>query len=769
MKKRKFKPLKVIIFSIIALCAFVLMFLGAAFVYAQRNVDYSRDEMLFSSEQFSGASMLYYYGEDGKAYEYCIVSPSDNRSLWYSYSDIPEVLKAAFISAEDRRFFDHRGIDVKRTAYAVINYILKLRPEFGGSTITQQVIKNISGDNEHSVARKLNEILRAVHIEDLYSKEEIFEVYLNIVPMGNGISGVGLASEYYFGKEPSMLTPDEAAVLVGITNAPSRYDPRENYSASVEKRNRVLYAMLDNGVITRSEYEEYSSRDICLSEQKKDIFKIDNWFSETVVGDVVKDLSSKMNISQNAARILLLNGGYSIYTTVDPKIQSTLEDYFYDESNFPTELSAGLDYSMIVTDSDNGYVRAIVGAAGDKKANRINNGALLPHTPGSTLKPLALYAPYIESGDGCWSTVFDDVPFSFVRNSAGELTDYPKNSPARYDGRITLADALMLSKNSVAARLYSELGEDRIYDSLVNNYGFALCDRKKTEQGVLTDKALSPLALGQLTYGLSLRELTGAYSTFIGYGIYREPISYTKVVDPRGKTVLENKQETKRVISRETSEIMNMMLSRVVEYGTASSVTLNELYDTAGKTGTSGGDKDRLFIGYTPYFVCGIHCGYNSDKAVGRVGKSHLTIWDEVMHNVHSAALENREITKSFKISGLKYLPYCKDSGELFSDNCLYDRRGSRLDYGYFSSELIPSVTCCVHVVTVEVDDNGNERRVSLLDIPKREFPIETEIADDDYIFEKTSTSGDANKFITEVNNIRFDDRYEKKKIKNKR
>ena len=712
--------------------AVLLLFIGL-YAYAKGNVDYSKDEMLFDSKQYSGASKLYYFDGDGAPCEYALISPSDCKQIWYSYSDISDELKSAFISAEDREFFSHGGVNVKRSAYAALNYIFKLGSEFGGSTITQQVIKNISGDNEHSATRKINEMLRAIHIEDVYSKEEIFEVYLNIVPMGEGISGVGFASQHYFGKEPSELTLDEAAVLVGITNAPARYDPYKCYGACIEKRNRVLYAMLDNGVLTESEYESLINKEIPLVERKMSGYTVDSWFTETVFRDVSRDLARKLDISENAARSLIVNGGYSIYTTVDPEIQGFLESYFGECANFPDAVNEGLDFSMVITDSQCGAVVGIVGSVGEKGANRVLSGAETAHTPGSALKPLALYAPLIESGMASWSTVFDDSPVSFYQNSDGEYVGYPKNSPMRYDGLITLADALRLSKNTVAARIYNELGAERIFNTLTDNYGFSLCDRQKTEQGVLTDKAMSPLALGQLTYGVTLRELTGAYSTFVSEGIYRKPVTYGKVVDARGCTVLESEAISKRVMRIDTARIMNQLLSRVVDSGTAKSITLNELYDTAGKTGTSGGDRDRLFIGYTPYYTAGIWCGYkNANKSIGAIEKGHLRIWDEIMHAVHEIGVDSTELERSFSVSGLQRLPYCMDSGEMFSDNCLHDPRGSRLDYGYFSGLHRPLDRCARHVLCVNAADG---ELVSLIRIPKRDHPISIEITDEKYAY----------------------------------
>ena len=770
--------------SFAAKFAFVLIFaalvgilcVGGAFLYVRSNIDYSADEVLFSSNKGSGATTFYYNAScDDDVYvarELCIYKGANVKKQWTAYDDIGENLKMAFMAAEDRKFFKHNGVDFKRTALAFLNSFLRFKPKFGASTITQQVIKNISGDNEQTFSRKLSEIFRATHLDNTHSKEEIFEVYMNIVPMGNGILGVGVASEYYFGKEPGELDYSEAALLVGITNAPSRYNPRLNPDKALKKRNNVLYAMLDFGVITEEEYNEAVSRDIVLVDYQPEKSTVDSWFVETVCNDLTADLAREKGISENAARVLIMNGGLSVYTTVNPEIQEILEEYFENEKNFSEDVKRGLNYSMVVTDSKNGNLLGIVGGVGEKKGNRLLNQATVPHTPGSALKPIALYAPLINDKRVNWATVFDDTPVYFNEGMNGSCTPYPKNYPAVYDGLTTIDNALRLSKNTVAVRLYELLGKNRIFHSLKEDFGFSsLVDGERNKNGgMLTDKATAPLALGQLTRGVTLRELTQAYTVFPSDGLLSASRSYIKVLDSDGKLLLDKEPRSKRIYTKECARIMNRLLMRVTDSGTAKLISLGNTVDTAGKTGTSGNDVDRLFVGYTPYFTAGIWCGYNKNsQSIGHQSISHLEIWDKVMTRIHDARLENSDYVEGFSVGGLEYLPYCKDSGELFSEKCLLDPRTSRLEYGYFTSDNKPDKICDCHVIcyynegTGEITIEGNSEesfiKIALLDIPERSFPIEVKITDAEYVLRRDSQediSGDL------LNTPHFIDTFEK-------
>lgn len=679
----------------------VIFIISGIYIYAKQNIDFSLDERLFNSNKTTSITKLY-YDESGGLSEYipkelCSILPAKNRKIWYSYGEIGENLKDAFISVEDRDFFLHRGVNLRRTAFALVNYFLHIKPKFGASTITQQVIKNISGDNEQTLSRKFSEIIRAVNIEKKHTKEEIFELYLNIVPMSEGISGVGFASEYYFGKTPDALTNAEAATLVGITNAPTRYNPYKHPEASLEKRNKVLYTMLDTGQISREEYDEAVSSPLSLVNTGSRGENTNSWFAETVCDDLCRDLAEKKGISESAARLLVLNGGLSVYTTVNPDIQSRLERYFEDESNFPDAVKSGLNYSMVVSDSKNGNLLAIVGGVGKKKGNRLINFALTPRTPGSVIKPLSLYGPIINQKKANWSTLFEDAPVTFNTDSDRNYVPYPRNYPDVYDGAITLSDALRVSKNTVAIRIFNIIGADRIFSSLKRDFGFdTLIDEKTMSDGrKITDKAAAPLALGQLSYGVSLRKLTEAYTVFPSDGTLSRGRSYVAVYDSNGELLLDNPASSKQVFSTKCARIMNKLLEQVTESGTAKAITLDSIVDTAGKTGTSGNDKDRLFVGYTPYYTAGIWCGYEKgNMSIGYQSKSHLEIWDEIMKELHEMRLYHEDTEENFSTVGLEYLAYCKDSGELYSDKCIADPDGTKLAYGYFTDDNMPTHLC---------------------------------------------------------------------------
>ncbi len=736
----RLKLTAIIIFTS-ALIISLVFGLIVAFVY--KGINFEADERLFEGAAGFHSTTFYANGaENGKEYEPVAIEISGSmRKLFYSCEEISPYLKDGFVAVEDKIFYEHKGIDLKRTMLAAFNYVFKREKRFGASTITQQVIKNISGDNQIILKRKLEEIIRAVHIERKYTKEEILEVYLNVIPMSENIYGVGAASRAYFGKEPSQLLPEEAATLIGITNAPTAYNPYINASACRRKRDIVLSVMHIDGVINDEQYESAikSPLKVISREERED--RVDSWFVETVIEDVTVDLSKEYEISQAAARIMLLGGGYKVYTTMNPIVQSSLEKYFENTNNFPTEIKNGLNYAMVVTNTENGNLVGIVGRVGKKTGNRLLSHATTPHIPGSALKPIALYAPLIDEGRINWASVFDDVPVIFTE-SDGELGEYPRNSPNVYNGLTTIKDALRNSKNTIAIKLCNLRTPKKIFTSLKEDFGFdTLIER---DEG-LTDIDIAPMALGQLGRGVSLRKLTESYSALSGDGMWREADSYVKVIDYDGRVVIAKEQEQKKIFKSTTAKIMNQLLMTVTEDGTAGIITLKEKINTAGKTGTSGGSKDKFFIGYTPYYTAGIWCGYDSgDKAIQGLTKSHLEIWDEIMLDIHRDLLERDDI-KEFTTDGLFRLPYCKDSGKLFTDTCIYDPRGIRREYGYFTEDNAPSGDCDRHVLcnydsetkAIAHQDCPEENivKVALLNINDRAFPKEIIITDAEFVY----------------------------------
>jgi len=430
---------------------------------------------------------------------------------------------------------------------------------------------------------------------------------------------------------------------------------------------------------------------------------------------------------------------------MDVSVQRILEEYFENTDNFPREVAEGLNYAMAITDSVSGHLVGVIGRVGEKRGNRLLNHATALHTPGSVLKPIALYAPLIDSGEINSATVFDDTPVSFSEGADG-YREYPRNSPSVYDGLITVKDALRLSKNTVAARLCKLRTPRAVFDSLVRDYGFdSLVERESSGGRTVTDVALAPMALGQLTKGVSILKLTESYGVFPSEGVLRKAKSFTRIDDYEGNTVVTVSDGEKRIMKPETARIMTTLLRGVVEDGTAGRITLGELVETAGKTGTSGNSRDKMFIGYTPYYVAGIWCGYDQGEGqVATLSPGHLEIWDDVMRSVHLARIEGEERISRFSKEGIIEMGFCKDSGERYADVCRYDPRGNRRDTAYFTYDNHPMGECDRHVLCLyDTVSKGvafghcptrDLVAVSLIKVPSRSFPKEIFITDAEYV-----------------------------------
>ncbi len=753
MKTRN-RGYKIAIILLMSVMSFVLLTVFGLIIYTKKNIDFDADEKLFLSSRAENVTRFYYdgsgkYGTQSSEYIPCeleSLTGAVSRRKWTSLSDINDTLINAFIATEDRTFYEHNGINFKRTFSAVLNQLFHFKSSFGGSTITQQLIKNMSGDNERTIKRKLNELIRAYHLEYAHSKDEILELYLNIIPLGEKSCGVGCASEVYFGKEAKNLSIEESATLVALANAPSRYNPYTNYDGCLEKRNVIISSMLECGYITNEEYERAIAEPIKLNKRTEQELDINSWFVEAVCDELVFDLMERYGYSQSTARFLILNGGLSVYTTIDIEAQNILEEYFESADNFPRGTGQGFDFSMVICDSVSADLRAIVGGVGKKRANRILNQATALHRPGSTLKPLALYAPLINSKEITYSTVFDDTPVRFFEEGY-EKREYPKNSPAVYDGLIPVSNALAYSKNTVAIRLYNMLGKERIYSHLKEDYGFnSIVYKRKLHNGrVVSDLYEAPLALGQLSYGISLRQLTEAYTVFPSEGVIHSGRSYIKCIDNEGQTLIEKEGVEKRVYSPEASRLVNKMLERVVDIGTAKGITLKNLVDTAGKTGTTSQSKDKLFVGYTPYYTAGIWSGTVGSSSIIPPGQTHIKVWDNVMHLLHECKLEFFDEQRTFSTDGLVYRPFCLDSGKIPCEKCLLDPRGDRIAYGYFMKDTEPKEECDRHIlcdydilkegIAVNQDECDAIKQIALLYIPERSFPKQVYITDAEYAY----------------------------------
>lgn len=679
---------------------------------------------------------------------------------YVSLDKIPDNMINAVIAIEDKRFMTHSGVDWKRTAGAGLTFFTGGGDGFGGSSITQQLIKNVTGNDEYSIQRKIQEIFWALDLETKMDKEEIIELYLNIVNFGNGSNGVQAAAYNYFSKDVSELTLIECAAIACITKNPSRFNPIIYPEYNAERRNIVLYEMYDQGLITYREFEEAYQKELVLNlpgsdeeqDEDNDLSGVNSWYADMVIEDVIKDLMEKYDYSEKMASILVYNGGLNIFSLVDPEIQATMEAVFLDESNFPdTGSGTKPQCSAIVIDPYTGDVLGVVGARGEKTANRIQNFATFTkRPPGSAIKPLAVYAPAFEKGLLTWSTVLEDTPHSYQGNKG-----WPKNSTNNYRGLINVAYALKVSTNTVAVKMLEKVGLKNSFDFCYDTLNMkSMIEYGEFSDGTgYSDVGLAALALGQLNYGVTVREITAAYSMFVNSGIYSEPNSYLKVTDSSGNVLLENGYEGTVAISEETASIMNMLLESVPRTGgTAASIQFDSNYDidVAGKTGSAGDYFDRWFIGYTPYYICGVWYGYEYPKHIDNISTNPcVKVWDAVMGKVHEdkviANMQEGDKYLEFNVSGnLVQATFCKDSGLLMSEACSHDPRGNRAETGWFVKGTEPKEYCETHVmvdydyvekaIACEWCPPENIKQVALIKVD-RKFPIQVAVVDAQYAY----------------------------------
>ncbi len=758
-KKSKSKLTKILLYSFAAVGALLLTGALSLFLYLTSAVDPQADDALFSAAQGSrttrilvreaGSAMSSRQAPDGFIEAELL---GGEKMLWTPIEDIPPLVRNAFLAVEDRGFYEHGGVDLLRTARAALNSLFRFEKRFGASTVTQQTVKNLTGDNAPTFLRKIREIYRAYQMESRRSKDDILELYLNIIPFTDGCIGVTAASRAYFGKEPAALTAAEAAGLAAVTNAPATYNPRKNPERYIARRNLVLREMLTFGAITEEEHRAAVASPLSLVPKKEE--NAYSWYTEALITDITNDLVREKGMNRESALRLLYSGGLTIYSCMNPVLQDTLEGYFENKKHFQSTDS--LVYAMTVIDPYTGDLLATVGRQGAKTESRILNYANdVKRPPGSALKPLALYAPALERGLVTWSTVLDDTPVSFTKTDSGYRM-WPQNASRTYSGLTTLADALAQSKNTVAVRLYDALGSEAIYRTLTEDFGLSGILRRRVDPNgsVLTDLSAAPLALGQLTEGVTLRELSSAYTAFLDHGYRHKCRSYDRVPDRDGNILLDNTPKSTHALSAENAAIMTEMLRRVVDVGTARSLRFPDSIPIAGKTGTAGKGEDKWFVGYTPYLLAGIYCG-SPDRTTAVSGdfKGHLSVYEDVMTRLHEALLGGSTPRRRFRIPvGVTEAAFCLDSGESPQDSCSLDLRGTRTDVGYFVKGSEPHTVCTRHIPVLYDEKGGGVatnaclhamedgtphglKKAALVLLPDRRFPTEVTVRDAEYMY----------------------------------
>ncbi len=694
-KKKKNKKQKVLktlltIFLIgVITCSIVI---GTFIVYVFTSVDGTMDEDL-NDLKLNFTTTIYSQNSAGDYEEYQRLHSEYNR-IWVSYDPakaavkeegykgIPQNLVNAFVAIEDKRFYEHDGVDWKRTFSAFANLFFHFySSNQGGSTITQQLVKNLTGDTDQKPTRKMREIMRARYLESHYSKDTIIECYLNTIAMGHGIYGVEVASNYYFNKPVSDLTLNECAALASITKSPSHYSPDDNADNNKKRRSSVLSEMKSQGFINDEEYNAAISEELNVVASKEAINEtsVNDYFVDALIVQVTKDLAKQYGYDEKHAINMFYSGGYKIYSTVDPSVQDSVNEVFSNEKAYALKSKDGQTLQGAITVMDyEGNVKGLAGGIGEKTSNLglsgFNRATDAIRQPGSTMKPIAAYAPAIEQGLINYSSIVDDHP---VTSGSWTAVNWYKS----YWGNITVQYALERSVNTIPVQLVQKITPAKSFQFLATKLGISTLTAK--------DMDLSPLGMGGTNGGITTMESAAAYAIFGNGGLYYKPKLYTKVLDQHDNVVLDNSlNDSNAAISEETSTIMNHLLQGVVYgsngTGAAAAKYVNGMKIYA-KTGTSNNSNDLWFVGGTPYYIASCWCGYDNQTAISD-SVIALKMWGAVASKIHSG-----KKAKEYKFSSkVEEKTYCKESGLIAGSGC------TDTATGYYSSSAIPG-NCNIH------------------------------------------------------------------------
>ena len=669
-KKRKILK-RVILIGLALIFLVILIFAG---IFA--GIVFSDKFALTKEDLLIGVSNTIIYDADGNVI--AELSGKENRKI-ISIDDMSEYLPKAFVAIEDERFYQHKGVDIKRTAGATIKFVTHSgESNFGGSTITQQLVKNITNEKDSSgtagMQRKIREMSRAYQIEKMIEKKDILELYLNLIPLassGGDICGVEVASMYYFNKSASDLSIEECAFLAGVTHSPSQYNPYKDNPNTERIKSRtktVLGKMKELNYINDGQYNEAVAKvDEGLKFEKGELpsTTIKDYYVSAAVEQVVKDLVEQKGMSEEYARNRVFGGGLKIYTAQEKSVQDIVEAEYKAETyvkaatNPKAAEGAHTQSAMVIIDHKTGRVVGCMGGLGtDVDAvgiNRINS----IRQPGSSIKPIGVYGAALEKGIINASTVYDNTYPTYFGP-----TYHPNNASNQKTGLCTVRDALEVSSNIVACKVMTELGPDNSIDFMRSLGVSSLVKASETENGV-SDSNTS-LALG--TASISPLEMAAAYATIANDGVYIQPTFYTKVEDSSGNVLVEATQESRRVFSEGNAYVMKSLLKQPVEgaQGTARICKMANI-DVGAKTGTTQEQKDVWLCGFTPYYTAATWFGYDEPEQVNTYGGSPATlIWNNVMKKVH----ENKEAKLFEKPGNVVTARVCKKSGKCATADC---------------------------------------------------------------------------------------------------
>lgn len=652
-----------------------------SYVYSLKNESVNID---LSKLQLNYTSFIYVNGagdDSSNPVKYKSLYSSENR-IWVDYDKIPQKMKDAIISIEDKRFNEHKGVDWIRT-FGAVKTLFTQGGSYGGSTITQQLIKNITGDNDVSLTRKLKEIFRAINLEKKYSKEEILTAYLNVVNFGSGCNGVQSAANLYFGKNIQDCDIAQCACIAGITQNPTAYNPLSYPAKNKERQQTVIEAMHGQGKITDAEYKAAmaeSEKMVFVGKKKEDVVdenSVWNWYTDAMFEDVKEGLMEHYNCSNDTAVSMMYHGGLKIYSAMDSDMQDIAENVFTDNKIFPandSKLQGGyvsMDYS--------GRILAIVGARGKKTSNRLYSLATdAQRQPGSTIKPLAVYAPAMDMGKINYSSIITDAPISNWKNGKSG----PDNSQHKYYGKVTVEYALQWSLNAASAQLCKVISPNTSYNFLKQKLNFTSVQT--------ADNTLAAMAVGGFTEGVTVKEMTAGFQIFGNGGKYYKPYTFYYVTDHDGNVILDNRGALPtQVISSTTATVIHKLLNNVVQNGTGATGYKVGItgWDVYGKTGTTNSNKDSWFIGGTPYAVAGIWTGYRQPATLRNTVYSK-TVWKTIM----SRYLKNK-MKKTFELdSNVVSAIFCKQSGLLVNSGVC-----TSTGVGWYDKNNMPAICNLSH------------------------------------------------------------------------
>lgn len=688
------------------------------------NAHYSLDGV-----QLNQSSFIYAKNPKTKKYQEIRQLLALENRIWVAYEDIPVDLINATVAIEDKRFWVHDGVDWQRTLAASANMFLG-GSTYGGSTLTQQLIKNLSQDKDVTVRRKLMEIFRALDFEQHYTKENILEWYLNTIYLGEGAYGIKSAAYVYFGKELEELTVKECACLIGITNNPSLYDPYI-YPKNNEKRTlTILQQMYEQGYIeTEEEYNDISDQKLkfksltdndrkftcescgykagikkykadgdyyvcpnCGEKNQFDVEKKDyySYFEDQVIRDVTRDLSEQTGMTYEVASQMISTGGFRIYSTLDLEAQAKVDAVYGDVENVPkTYSSQQMQSAIIVIDNESGDIVAMAGGVGEKEGNlTLNRATQSKLSPGSAIKPLTVYGPGLAMGVITPGSAYEDSPYKELDGKP-----WPQNETRYYSGWMLVNNGLAQSLNTIAVKVLADVTPEASYRFAKERLGLtSLVESEEINGTTFSDINLAPLGMGQLTHGLTVREMATAYATYPNQGVFRGARTYTKVEDADGNVILDNTQKTVEAMDAHAAWYMTYMLQYAVQYGTGTPAQIPGV-PVAGKTGTTSDNHDRWFSGFTPKYTATVWCGFDDPEEVRLVVNTNpaVVMWRSVMTALMEDIPED-EIGKFEQPDDdeFVYVSVCSQTGLLAGSMC--DARYIQL----FASD-VPTDTCNNH------------------------------------------------------------------------